>query len=63
MIYLNNYYTDFMFLVAEVCVTYSSTIYQGYHSHKISKFPDFSLTNLHFSLLPIKHRKNKISTY
>ena len=26
MIYLNNYCTDFMFLVAIVCVTYSSTI-------------------------------------
>ena len=26
MIYLNNHYTDFIFLVIIVCVTYSSTI-------------------------------------
>ena len=26
MMYLNNYYTNFMFLVAKVCLTYSSTI-------------------------------------
>ena len=26
MIYINNYYTDFMILVVMVCVTFSSTI-------------------------------------
>ena len=26
MIHLDNYYTDFMFLVVMVCVTYSSTV-------------------------------------
>ena len=40
-----------------VCVCVRAYVCQGCKSHKISKFPDFSLTYLHFSLTNDTYKK------